>query len=281
MTGRPDDFPALATDDSPDGDPANSMPAEEHWVGRSTPHDHAIDPPTTEGAPNAPGADAPTAGEAALDILSVESLAAVGTDHNLGADGDTDGAALTAISAALGELADHSRRYHTRAEQREKVIDGMHAELERLRRGERRGLVRPLLSEVCRLRDDLLRQADQLPADYDARRASELLRSYAESIEIMLADNGVTAYQPEPGDPFEARVHRGIRRQPTDDPGLVGTVARVSRSGYLDLESNVPIAAAEVVVFTAPSPESTPTARSPQPNGPNPARAAEPDDSIL
>ena len=52
-----------------------------------------------------------------------------------------------------------------------------------LRRGERRGLLRPLLADMCRLRDDLLKQAATLPAEFDAAKAADLLRSYAETIE--------------------------------------------------------------------------------------------------
>jgi hypothetical protein len=84
---------------------------------------------------------------------------------------------LTEIRQALQELADSSERYHVRAEQREGFIDHLRAEVERLRRGDRRGLLRPLLVEMCRLRNDLLRQSDDLPADYDAELSRALLRS--------------------------------------------------------------------------------------------------------
>ena len=81
---------------------------------------------------------------------------------------------LTEISATVREVADQSRRYHDRAEQREGVIDYLRSELELLRRGERRGLLRPLLTEMCRLAADLLRQAADLPADFDAAKAAGL-----------------------------------------------------------------------------------------------------------
>jgi molecular chaperone GrpE len=160
------------------------------------------------------------------------------------------------VEVALARLADDSKRYHERAAHREDVIDRMHAELDQLRRGERRSMLRPLLSEVCRLRDDLLRQAEGLPADFDGPRASTLLRSYAESIEIALADNGVSTYEPEPDDHFEPRGHRAVGRLPSPDPDLVGRIARVRKSGYRDVETNLPIAPAEVVVYVpAPPPE--------------------------
>ena len=79
------------------------------------------------------------------------------------------GELMAEIAASVRDLAESAERYHVRAEQREAVIDHLHAEVDRLRRGERRGLLRPLLVEMCRLRNDLLRQAGELPADFDAR----------------------------------------------------------------------------------------------------------------
>jgi hypothetical protein len=156
---------------------------------------------------------------------------------------------MTKISVAVGELADSAERYHTRAEQREGVIDHLRSEVDRLRRGERRGLLRPLLADMCRLRNDLMRQAADLPGDFDAERAAALLRSYAESIELTLESNGVIGYAPDSGDPFEPRLHRRVGGAAAAEPALAGRIARVQRDGYLDIEANSPIAPAEVIVF--------------------------------
>ncbi len=158
---------------------------------------------------------------------------------------------LTEISATLSEVAGQSRRYHARAEQRESVIDLLRSELEVLRRGERRGLLRPLLADLCRLRGDLLSQSAALPADFDAVKAADLLRSYAETIELTLDSNGVVTYAPDDGERFDPRLHRRVGGEPTDDPALAGHIAAVRRVGYLDVEANSPIAPAEVTVFAA------------------------------
>ena len=158
---------------------------------------------------------------------------------------------LGEISAALRDLADSSQRYHARAEQREGVIDHLRSEVELLRQGERRGLLRPLLTDICRLRNDLLRQAADLPADYDAAKAAELLLSYAESIQLTLESNGVITYAPDDGEPFDPRMHRRVAGEATADPALAGQIAQVRRDGYLDIEAKSPIAPAEVTVFAA------------------------------
>jgi molecular chaperone GrpE len=160
--------------------------------------------------------------------------------------------ALAELSAAVRHVADLSQRYHARAEQRESVIDFLRSELDTLRRGERRGLIRPMLAEMCRLRDDLLSQAETLPADFDATKAAGLLRSYAETLELALENNGVVTYAPGDGDKFDPRLHRRVGAEAAADPALAGHVARVRRDGYLDIEANTPIAPAEVTVF-APS----------------------------
>ena len=179
-----------------------------------------------------------------------------GPDGPDGPDGDGAGPDVVAdIAATVRKLADSAERYHDRAQQRESVIDHLSAEVDRLRRGERRGLVRPLLVEICRLRNDLLRQADGLPGDFGPERAALLLRSYADSVELALENSGVVSFAPDSGDAFDPRMHRRIGGEPTGDPALAGRVARVRREGYLDVDSNSPIAPAEVVVFAAAAPE--------------------------
>ncbi|HET7018357.1 MAG TPA: nucleotide exchange factor GrpE [Streptosporangiaceae bacterium] len=153
------------------------------------------------------------------------------------------------IMTALRRLAESTDRYHTRAEKRESVIDHLHSEVENLRRGERRSLLRPLLVEISRLRHDLQRQAEDLPADFDAERSRVLLLSYAESVELALENNGVVTFTAAQGDAFDPRMHRRVGGEPTADAASVGRIARVKRDGYLDVDSNSPIALAEVVLF--------------------------------
>jgi molecular chaperone GrpE (heat shock protein) len=177
--------------------------------------------------------------------------AADGTDPAADRGGDASEAdGVAEIAAAVRELASSTGRYHDRAQQREGVIDYLRSELEVLRRGERRALLRPLLADMCRLRNDLLRQASGLPSDYDAKKAAELLISYAESIQITLEGNGVVTFAPDEGEAFNPRMHRRVKAQETTDPGFAGRVAGTSRDGYLDIEANSPIAPAEVTVFT-------------------------------
>jgi len=195
-------------------------------------------PGTEPSAPGEPGAEAPADVPAAAEV----------TEEPTAGDPDAWDPAAE-ILTALRHLAQSADRYHTRAEKREGVIDHLHSEVENLRRGERRGLLRPLLVEISRLRHDLQRQAEDLPADFDAERSRVLLLSYAESVELALENNGVVTFTAAQGDAFDPRMHRRVGSEPTADAAAAGRIARVKRDGYLDVDSNSPIALAEVVLF--------------------------------
>jgi molecular chaperone GrpE len=167
---------------------------------------------------------------------------------------------LADLAAAVAALAEDSRRYHQRAEQRENLITALNEQLDTLRRGERRSLLRPSLAALIRLRDDLRRQAGQLPENYDAVRAAALLQSFADEIEVALADNGVTTESVAIGDAFDPRTHRGSAKKPAPDPALVGTVAEVRSDRYVDVETGHALATASVVVYVAAEPVAAPAA---------------------
>jgi molecular chaperone GrpE (heat shock protein) len=169
---------------------------------------------------------------------------------------------LAGMSQAVQRLADAAERYHARAEQRESVIAHLSSEVDRLRRGDRREILRPVLTELCRLRNDLLRQAHGLPDDFSADRATLLLRSYADSVEMLLDANGIATFSADTGDAFDPRMHRRVSGEPAADAAVAGRIAGVRKDGYLDLETGKPLAPAEVVIFTV---SATETAGQPAP----------------
>jgi molecular chaperone GrpE (heat shock protein) len=183
----------------------------------------------------------------AKDSVAKDSVAASDGAYAAGEPG-TD-AAIAELTAEVRRLATAAEQYQERARQREGVIDYLRSELDLLRRGERRGPLRPLLTAMSRLHADLLLQAKTLPADYNADKARELLESFAGTVESALADNGVAAYTPDPGDAFDPRRHRKVKGENTPDPALDGLVAAVRKSGYLDIEADSLLAPAEVTLY--------------------------------
>ena len=156
---------------------------------------------------------------------------------------------LAELAAEVRRLAGAAEQYQERARQREGVIDYLRSELDLLRRGERRGLLRPILTEMSRLHADLARQVTSLRPDFTAEQAAKLLDSYAESLKDALEDNGVVTYTPEAGDLFDPRRHRQVKSLATSDPGLDGRVAAVRKAGYLDIEADSLLSPAEVTLY--------------------------------
>jgi molecular chaperone GrpE len=237
--------------------------AAETLAGRTLPS------PAAEPQPRPAAQDVQTEAGAPGREAAVQAEADLAPGPTAADPPDDSAALLVTICESMERLAASAERYHARAEQREGVIDHLHEEVDRLRRGERRGLLRPLLVELARLRNDLLRQAEDLPGDFDADRARLLLRSYAESVELTLEDGGVATFAPDQGDRFEPRMHRRVGGETTDDPEAVGRVAQVRRSGYLDVDTNTPIAPAEVVLYVPATPGTAQGA--PREHGPEPA----------
>lgn len=162
------------------------------------------------------------------------------------------------LLAELAGLRTQVGREHERAAAREQIIDRLHAENQSLRAGERTLLLRPLLTDLQRLRHELMRQAGRLPEEFGGAQAADLLRSYAYNLELTLERGGIAVVVPEPGAVFDPSWHRAAGTVPVDEPALNGTVAEVTLDGYLDVESGRVVAAAEVRVHRWVHTEVTP-----------------------
>ena len=169
---------------------------------------------------------------------------------------DADWPAL--VVAELAGLRAQAAREHDRAAAREQIIDRLHADNQSLRSGERRLLLQPLLVDLRRLRHQLLRSAAGLPEQFGRAQAAELLRSYADNLELTLERGGVAVVVPAPGEPLDPSAHRAVGAVPVDDPELTGTVAEVLLDGYVDVESGRVVAPAEVRVHRWTAPAVTP-----------------------
>ena len=102
----------------------------------------------------------------------------------------------------------------------------MHGELEQYRHGLTHEFLRPVLTDLVRLHDDLTAQAEG--GDDGAARIAEYVRG---SIEETLARNGVESYtvdEPE----VDRRRQKVIGVVATDDPALHRTVAQRTRPGF-------------------------------------------------
>ena len=169
-----------------------------------------------------------------------------------GGPGEPDGAVLTALSelrTSLASLESHAARDHDRAQAREAVIDRLHVEVERLRAGEARALLRPAVTDLRRLREDLLTQARSVPEAMSRDEVTALLESYADSVVLILERCGIVAVRPAGDTRFDPRQHQVSDIAETGDRDLDGLVASVVSDGYAEADGGRQVAPARVVVY--------------------------------
>jgi molecular chaperone GrpE len=157
--------------------------------------------------------------------------------------------AVSELRATIGQLAAELAREHDRAQARERVIDRLHTEVQACRAGEARELLRPAITDLRRLRDDLNAQAGSVPEMMARAELALLLESYAESVVLILERCGVITVRPEPLTPFDARQQQASGITETTDPGLDGAIASVVSDGYVEAGTGRQVTPARVVVY--------------------------------
>ena len=170
---------------------------------------------------------------------------------------DPGPAAIQELRDAVTELSQQIANYHARAAVREKTIDRLHGELERLRAGEARHLLRPVIADLRRLHHDLRAQARSASAISPAQ-AVALLESFAESAELALERCGIAVIRPEPGAPCQPGPHQVTGFEPASDASLDGRIMKIATEGYLDVDSGRPITPARVIIYRARQSEDGP-----------------------
>lgn len=156
---------------------------------------------------------------------------------------------LAAIEARFTEVAHQLADDSARALARERVIDRQHEEIERLRGIERIGQLWPVVTDLCRLRNGLLRQAGTVPAEMTAPQVATLLESFAATVEEILERCGVTALPRQVGTTFTPRRQQVTAVVEINDPERDGTVAEVVQDGYAEIASGKVVVPARVRVY--------------------------------
>lgn len=143
---------------------------------------------------------------------------------------------LAAIQATLAEVAARFTDESDRALARERVIDRQHEEIERLRSVERAGQLRPVVTDLCRLRNGLLRQAETVPAEMTGPQVQTLLDSFAATVAEMLERCGVAVLPREVGAAFAPSRQQVAAVVEIDESERDGTVAEVVQDGYAEID---------------------------------------------
>lgn len=189
--------------------------------------------------PESDAADAPRDGGAATAMDGPSADAAETSELPAPeeiADADSPVAAsLSRIELRLDELTRLSARQADH-------VGSLHSENQRLRGGELNAALLPLIRDVIRAHDDVVRLASS--CDPSARHDLQLVKNL---ILETLARWDITAFEPEAGESFDTAVHSGMSRIETDE-GIANTVASVRRCGFRDGTRRV-IRTAEVDVY--------------------------------
>lgn len=184
-------------------------------------------------------------GDADLDD-TVEQAA--GTGGEIPGPPERAPAGVFALAEAVSVLGERIQAYDARAEARERVIDQLHAEVERLRAGEQGIALRPIVTDLQNLRGELLRQVRTVPAEIDREQVVRLLDSFALDVELALERCGSLPVRPGVGEKFSGREHRVMKAVEAACVEEDGTIAEVLADGYQDISTGRVLAAAKVHV---------------------------------
>jgi len=155
---------------------------------------------------------------------------------------------LDPLEKALDEIRDEIRLHHDRAAAREQIIERLHDENQRLRAGEGQLLLRPMLVDLQRLRNDLLRQSRALPERFSPEQMAGLLLSFANTVELTLERGGVRVLRPATGTSVDPARHRVAGVVAAGSPEDHGTVAELISEGYVDTVTERTLTPAIVLV---------------------------------
>ena len=126
-----------------------------------------------------------------------------------------------------------------RSAQEEKILDSMHGELQKYRADLYASLLRPVLSELCGIRDSILRNKafyeEKAKADEEAEVMVplKLLAGYADELKDLLEGNDILIYRTKEGGAFNPAKHRVIKKVATAQEELHGKIAESQSAGYL------------------------------------------------
>jgi molecular chaperone GrpE (heat shock protein) len=159
------------------------------------------------------------------------------------ADGVIEGS-LERIHSVLADLTRTADREHDRATHRERVIDRLHEENQRLRHNELQAAFEPVRTSLYRLYDLVWHESERDTAD--PAHVPKLLAAIADELAEIIARTGVERMPVGEGDPFDPARHRPAGTRDVDDAELDCTVMTVQRAGFVRGEKVV--RRAEVIV---------------------------------
>lgn len=116
----------------------------------------------------------------------------------------------------------------------EKIVDQMHAELQKYKEDMYAQLVRPILMDIIEMRDSILRMSKAYSEKPENEQAIPLktFSDYAFDIQDILEKNNINIYKSEEGGSFTPLRQRVVKKIPTPVEELHGKIAESLSDGY-------------------------------------------------
>ncbi|TYB66623.1 nucleotide exchange factor GrpE [Nonomuraea sp. PA05] len=137
---------------------------------------------------------------------------------------------MAAIESAVAE-------FNRRSAHREAVIDRLHEENQVLRGGLHRTILEPVVTDLIRMYDSLLRESARLSGEHADPACGRLLESFADDTLLLLERCGLEEFTARPGDRFDAGRHTAVSVVPAPDETADNTVAEVMAIGFVERET--------------------------------------------
>lgn len=244
MTADPDEH-----DDEPASEPAAPEEAPPEQPDPDEPVAEREDPadPLDSTRPPAPDAPAPATPQEAPE--AAPELPGPGAEPALV---ERLRAQIAALDEGLGAAQRRADEMSAIARRQSDMVGELHGENRRLRDGEIREALAPLVRGLARLWDDLARMRT------GAGAGSADLAFLEARVAELLHDSGVLPLSPELGAPFDPQVHQATGSATTGDVTADRTVAELRRAG-LRRDDGRMLRPADVVVYryVAPTLEDT------------------------
>lgn len=137
----------------------------------------------------------------------------------------------------------------------EKIVDQMHAELQKYKDDMYSQLVRPILLDMIEVRDSILRMSNVYAEKPEEEQSIPLrvFRDYSYDIQDILEKNNISIYFSEEGDEFNPIKQRALKKVKTSVEELHGKIAKSMSSGYEYLGKPISPEKVSVYVYEKPS----------------------------
>ena len=121
---------------------------------------------------------------------------------------------------------------HTTHEER--IVDQMHAELQKYKSDMYSQLVRPILLDIIDIRDSIIRMSNNFALKPEGEQSVPLatFSGYAYDVQDILEKNNISIYDSKDGDEFNALKQKIVKKVTTPVEQLHGKIAESLSSGY-------------------------------------------------